>query len=70
MKILGLDHPTFRPVWVRVAVVVFCAAWSLTEFIFGDLRWAVGISVLAIICVYAFAVIDYDTPDGPNDGGS
>ena len=63
MKMLGLDHPTFKPVWVRVAVVVFCTVWSIGEFFIGDTSWGIGIGILAVVCAYYFAVIDY-TNDG------
>ncbi|MBA8880667.1 DUF3329 domain-containing protein [Phyllobacterium myrsinacearum] len=32
-------HPFFRPLWRRVAVVVFCFAWAIFEFVTGTPFW-------------------------------
>lgn len=59
MDIFGLKHPTFKPVWVRVAVVVFCTVWALFEFVWGDSVWGAAIAAIAVICAYSFRKIDY-----------
>ena len=33
------DHPFFRPLWRRVTLVVFCAAWAVFEFWNGQAFW-------------------------------
>ena len=33
------EHPFFRPLWRRVAVVVVCVAWSIFEFATGAPFW-------------------------------
>lgn len=33
------EHPFFRPLWRRIAVVVVCAAWTVLEFATGTPLW-------------------------------
>lgn len=35
-----LDHPFFRPLWIRLAVVAVCVAWGALELSRGALGWA------------------------------
>jgi hypothetical protein len=64
MKLLDLNHPSFKPVWVRVAVVVVCAVWSVVEMVNGNAFWGIAFAGLAVICGYRFSVIDYNAiPD-------
>ena len=41
------EHPFFRPLWRRIVLVVFCAAWAVFEFWNGQAFWgtlAVGMA--------------------------
>lgn len=68
MKLLDLTHPSFKPVWVRVAVVAVCAVWGLIEFSNGNGLWGVFFVGLAVICGYRFSIINYEAlPDADND---
>jgi hypothetical protein len=33
------EHPFFRPLWRRIAVMVVCAGWSALEFTTGSANW-------------------------------
>lgn len=33
------DHPFFRPLWRRIAVVVACLGWAALEFYGGSPSW-------------------------------
>ena len=33
------EHPFFRPLWRRIALVAFCAAWCALEFWNGQPFW-------------------------------
>jgi hypothetical protein len=33
------EHPFFRPLWRRITLVVFCAAWCAFEFWNGQAFW-------------------------------
>jgi hypothetical protein len=35
------EHPFFRPLWRRVAVVAVCVAWAVLEFATGTPFWGV-----------------------------
>jgi hypothetical protein len=35
-----IDHPFFRPLWRRVALVVMCVAWAAMEFYGGSRNWS------------------------------
>ncbi|MDF0599904.1 DUF3329 domain-containing protein [Psychromarinibacter sp. C21-152] len=35
-----LDHPFFRPLWIRLAVVVLCFGWAAVELSGGYTGWA------------------------------
>ena len=39
------EHPFFRPLWRRIAVVTVCAAWAAVEFATGSSGW--GMAALA-----------------------
>jgi len=36
----GFDDKFFRPLWIRIVVVVVCAAWGAFEFFNGSPEWA------------------------------
>lgn len=40
------DHPFFRPVWRRAAVIAVCLVWSAVEWWNGETFW--GLLTLAI----------------------
>ena len=33
------DYPFLRPLWRRIALVAFCAAWAVFEFVNGSSGW-------------------------------
>ncbi|MBZ9997001.1 DUF3329 domain-containing protein [Mesorhizobium sp. BH1-1-4] len=35
------EHPFFRPLWRRIAVVAVCVIWSIIEFASGTPFWGV-----------------------------
>ena len=50
MAISNQEHPFFRPLWRRVAIVAVTAIWSGVEWYHGEQVW--GMLTLAI-CVYS-----------------
>jgi hypothetical protein len=45
-----VDHPLFRPLWRRVALVFVCLLWAAMEFYGGSQTWslvALGFAVYA-----------------------
>jgi hypothetical protein len=49
VKLFDFDHPFFKPLWVRVAVVAFAGGWGVFEFLSGSPFW--GVLFLAIAAV-------------------
>ncbi len=63
-----LNHPFFRPLWRRVALVAFCGAWSLFEWFYvGDAFWGVMTGAVALYAAWTF-LWTYD-PAAPTAGG-
>lgn len=53
------DAPFFKPLWRRLALVGFCAAWTLWELWNGETFWAVVVGGITVYAVWTF-LIDYD----------
>jgi hypothetical protein len=41
MQLIDPNHPVYRPLWVRILIVVVCFSWALMESTRGDPFWAV-----------------------------
>ncbi|MEJ8474633.1 DUF3329 domain-containing protein [Roseibium algae] len=55
------DHPFFRPLWRRIAIVVFCACWAAFEFYNGNETWGWITLAIAAYAVWTF-LIDFKQP--------
>lgn len=51
------NHPWFRPLWRRVAVVAFCIAWSIFEFATGTPFWGIIVLAFAAYGIWQFFII-------------
>ncbi len=49
-----LNHPFFRPLWVRVTVVLVCLGWAIFEFATGTPFWGTLFAGLGIYCGWQF----------------
>ena len=59
------DHPFFRPLWRRIAIVAFCAAWTGWEYYNGEELWVTitfGMTLYAI-WTYLYAYREPKEPD-------
>jgi hypothetical protein len=57
------EHPFFRPLWRRIAIVVFCGAWAAWEYYNQQEFWgmlALGMTAYAV-WVYLWT---YPSPEG------
>ncbi len=59
MKLLDVNHPFFLPYWRRIAVVAFCVAWALFEWITLSPFWGILASALAIYTYWAL-ILTFD----------
>ncbi|MBX5203784.1 hypothetical protein [Rhizobium sp. NZLR1] len=41
MQLIDPNHPAYRRLWVRVAIVAVCFGWAAFEIVGGDPFWAV-----------------------------
>ena len=64
MKFFDFDHPFFRPLWRRIAVVGVAATWGVFEIMMGATGWGMLFLGLAAICFYGlFITFDPREPD-------
>lgn len=69
MKFLDVQHPFFRPLWRRVAVVAVCLGWAGVELASGEVFWAILFGAAGGYCAYQFFLV-FDPPeDSPGDRG-
>ena len=60
-----LHHPAFKPLWRRVALVAFCALWTLFEVVNGSYGWALAVAAITAYAGYGFFIAwnpDFDAP--------
>jgi hypothetical protein len=41
MQLIDPNHPVYRHLWVRLAIIAVCFGWAAVEFITGDPFWGV-----------------------------
>lgn len=55
------EHPFFRPLWRRIAVIVVCAGWAVLEFATNAPFWGMIALAFAAYAVWAF-LLTYNPP--------
>ncbi|GAA4531871.1 hypothetical protein GCM10023174_23980 [Chelativorans composti] len=63
MRILETEHPFFRPLWVRAAIVLVAFAWAAFEFSYGEVVWALVFGAIGSYCCWVL-LISYRKPEG------
>jgi hypothetical protein len=53
-KFLDIDHPIFRPLWVRILVVAVAAGWAVVEFVTGSPFWGMLFGGMAAYAGWKF----------------
>ena len=48
------DHPFFRPLWRRIAIVLVCVAWTVWENFYGDQLWFTMAAGMTIYGAYVY----------------
>ena len=51
-----LDHPFFRPLWVRALVVAVCLGWAAFEFATASPFWGILFGAVGVYAAYRFFV--------------
>ncbi|MFD1696426.1 DUF3329 domain-containing protein [Roseibium aestuarii] len=55
------EHPFFRPLWLRIAIVVACSGWAAFEFSMGNMSWGWITTAVAAYGAWTF-LIAYKPP--------
>lgn len=67
MQIIDPQHKFYRPLWVRVLVVLACASWFLVELYMGPSFWLV---IMGALTVYtAWVLLIRFEPGNPDAAG-
>ena len=66
MNFFDVQKPMFRPLWLRLVIVVFCDGWALFELWGGSVFWAILFGAAGAYLTYQFFVV-FD-PDKKRDG--
>ena len=60
-----LQQDFYRPLWLRLAIVVFTLGWAVFELISGSVFWAILFGAVGLYAGHQF-FIAFD-PKGPED---
>ncbi|MDW9490165.1 hypothetical protein GOA59_29395 [Sinorhizobium meliloti] len=52
IKFIDPDHPFYRPLWIRLLIILFCAVWTAVEFYGGQVMWG---TIFLVVTAYAGA---------------
>lgn len=62
------EHPFFRPLWRRVAIVAVCVVWAILEFASGSPFWGTIGFGFAAYAVWQFLLNYKPVDEGPGNG--
>ncbi|MBA3324381.1 MAG: DUF3329 domain-containing protein [Rhodobacteraceae bacterium] len=54
--LFDFDHPFFRPLWIRLAVVSVCLGWAMLELLSGSRGWAMLFGGVGLYAAYRLLV--------------
>ena len=66
MRIFDFNHPSHRPLWLRLLVVVGCFAWAAWEYANANTGWAILFAAIGAASLWGF-FISFDPRDKPTD---
>lgn len=49
---IDTSHPLYRPLWVRLLIVGFCAAWAVIEFVNREFFWGTIVGGIGAYAAY------------------
>jgi len=55
-KLFDFNHPFFRPLWLRIAIVAVCLLWAMVEAGTGEMMWAILFTALGLYAAYGFFI--------------
>lgn len=60
-----LQKPFYRPLWIRLTIVILCLAWAVVEFVSGTPFWGVLFGAIGLYAGYQFFVVFDPKDDDP-----
>jgi hypothetical protein len=66
MKFFDLQHPFYKPLWIRVAVVGSCLGMTVLELSGGNVFWAILFGSVGVYAFHQFFIAF--NPRDPEDG--
>jgi hypothetical protein len=52
MQLIDPNHPFYRPLWIRIAIVAVCLGWAIVEASTREPFWAIIVGALGIYSAY------------------
>jgi hypothetical protein len=52
MQLIDPNHPFYRPLWIRIAIVGVCLGWAIVEASTREPFWAIIVGALGIYSAY------------------
>ncbi len=65
-KFFDVQSPMFRPLWLRLAIVVLTFGWAIFEGLAGNVMWAVVFGAAGVFLAYQFLAV-FDPDQAGND---
>jgi len=65
---LDLQTDFFKPLWIRVAVVVVCLGWAVFEFTTGAVFWGMLFGGMGVYALWQFFLDNWPASEDANSG--
>ncbi|OJJ13320.1 hypothetical protein BKI51_04620 [Alphaproteobacteria bacterium AO1-B] len=52
----GFEHPWLDPLWRRILIVGFCAAWTGVEYYNDNQTWAIIVGAITAYAFYGYLI--------------
>ena len=56
MRFFDLQHPFYKPLWIRVLVTALCLGWAAVELSAGQPFWAILFGAVGVYCAHQFFI--------------
>ena len=66
MQLIDVNHPFYRPLWIRIAIVVFCFGWAVVELVGRQPFWAIISGALGVYSAYRLLFAFHPKPAEPD----